>query len=279
MTVNHERVARALIQSGGVKFSETDPFILASRKITPIYVDVRRLTTSPRGWRQTIADLVALVREVGEEDMISGGELADLFFSIPVALQLRQPHLTIRKTTKGYGAGGRIVGQIRRGEHTVHVSDLITSGESAIEWVRAVRDAGGKVAKYVVVFDRNQGGKQALRKEKVALHSLVGLDEEFLSYSARDGALTRKGLENVRGYLREPEVWARDFLRTNPAFVLRHLEASAGRLTRTEGLEVLSFGYPELVPELEEEVRAGLRRIGVRDATLPLKGSVKSAVD
>ena len=272
--MKHESVAAALLEAGGLKLSENEPFILASRKIGPVYLDVRQLTATPSGWSATIDELVALIAKVGDFEVVSGGELADLFFSIPVALRLGKPHLAIRKVAKGYGAGGtgRLVGRIEKGQRVVHVSDLITSGTSALDWVDTVRGSGGLIENYVAVFDRGQGGREALREKGVQLHSLLELDSEFLKFAAARGFLREKGLESIRSYLHDSDGWARGYLRRRPEFLTGRIEAENGRLSRPEGLEVLTRGYPELIPELGDVVRRKLRELDLDERLLKSPG-------
>lgn len=267
--MKHEKVAAALIGAGGLRFNAQEPFVLASMKIGPVYIDVRQLTSTPEGWKETTEELVEVVRGLGRVDAISGGELADLFFSVPVALELGLPHLAIRKQPKGHGIGGRLVGEVKSGSRFVHVSDLVTSGTSALEWVRVIRGAGGVVKDYVVVFDRNQGGREALGAEGVKVHSLLVLSDEFLSFASDSGGLARGQMEAVRRYLADPEGWSQGFLRRNPRFLTERIEGADGRMTRSDGLEVLVQGYPELVPELGSVVRKRLGDLGLDEELAP----------
>lgn len=266
--MKHLEVASALLDAEGLRFNTADPFILASKKICPIYVDVRRLTTKPEGWRAAVNGLVEVVRGLGNIDAVSGGELADLLFSVPVAFELGLPHLAIRKQTKGYGAGGRLIGEVIPKSSFAHVSDLITSGTSALQWIDAIRDAGGVVNDYLVVFDRNQGGREALDKKGVRVHSLLELDDEFMSFASGRGSLTEDQMDAVRKYLADPEQWSVAFLRGNPRFLTERIIAAGGRMSRSEGLEVLTQGYPELINEVGAMVRRRLREIGLDEDLL-----------
>jgi uridine monophosphate synthetase len=255
-------VAKALITAGALRFDSEKPFVLASRKIAPVYVDVRQLTGAPAGWSATVEALAAVVKGISPTASVSGGELADLFFSVPVALRLGRRHLAIRKAPRGYGAGGRLVGSVAKGEEFVHVSDLVTAGTSAMQWVAVIREAGGELAHYVTVFDRVQGGREGLAKEGVQLHALVSLDGEFLRSAVEAGALDPARLGAVNRYLADPDGWAREFLLANPAFLTERIMGVGGKLTRSEGFEVLAEGYPELRPQLGGQVAKKLREIG-----------------
>jgi orotate phosphoribosyltransferase len=274
-----ERTANALLELGAFKVDPNTPFIYASRKIGPVYIDVRRLSSRPDAWAVTVQELVDLINtEVGSApvDLISGGEIADLLFSIPVALHLAKPHLIIRKVAKGHGLAGRLVGTVAKGQHVLHVADLLTHGTSAVAWVEAIRGAGGQIRDYVVVFDRMQGGARALNAQGVQLHALLRLDERFLALAAQHGLLSKDDQEVVASYRGDPEAWARTVLRRNPRFLQRALAATNGYLTRREGLEILTRGYPDLIPELGAYVAATLKRLRVQ-AAAPEVGYAPSA--
>jgi orotate phosphoribosyltransferase len=266
--MRHVRVATALLNVGGLRFNTADPFILTSRKICPVYVDVRMLTSRPEGWKAAVDGLAEAVRGLGNVNAVSGGELADLLFSVPVAFKLGMPHLAIRKQPKGYGTGGRLIGEVSQGSRFAHVSDLITSGTSALQWIDAIREAGGVVSDYLVVFDRNQGGKEALDRKGVRVHSLLELDDGFVAFASGRGGLTGAQVEEVRKYLADPEQWSVGFLRRNPRFLTKRIAAAGGLITRSEGLEVLTQGYPELIAEVGAKVRRRLREIGLKEDLL-----------
>lgn len=159
------------------------------------------------------------------------------------------------------------------GQRVLHVADLVTTGESAVDWVRALRGSEMAVEHYAAVFDRMQGGGDRLRQEGVAVHSLARLDRDFLELAAAGQA------DSIAEYLRDPEGWARRFLRRDPGFVLRHTDVSGGQVVRPEGLQVLTEGYPALVGELEGAVCEGLGRMGVEEPARLLRPAQYEASD
>lgn len=215
-----------------------------------------------------VDELAALVeaKTLGREfQVISGGEVADLLFSIPVSMRLGKPHVVIRKSAKTHGLGGRIAGVLEKGQTVAHVSDLITSGTSAMDWVGVIRGAGCIVRDYFVVVDRRQGGTEALGAAGVKVHSLVPLDSRFIQPAMDEGLLDKESAKEVESYLKDPEKWAESLLRSRPEVLERHLAAADGKLVRSEGVEILTVGYPALLGPLGGFLRGRLKSLGVRE--------------
>lgn len=262
------KVASALLEVGALRFDEKDPFVYASSKLGPVYMDLRRLPGSPSRWAEVVEELTRLVEAEaakGSFQVVSGGEVADLLFSIPVAMRLGKPHVVIRKAAKTHGLGGRIAGLLQSGQRVVHVSDLITTGASALDWVGVIREAGCDVRDYFVVLDRNQGGAGALEAKGVRLHSLITLDADFVELAVVQGLLERRRATEVESYLRDPEGWAERLLLSRPELLGRHLAAEDGRLVGREGLEILTKGYPSLLDRLGGPLRERLTALGVKE--------------
>jgi len=69
---------------------------------------------------------------------------------------------TVRKQPKTHGAARRIEGCFAAGAAVVIVEDVITTGGSAEEAIRAVEGEGGRVLGVLAVVDREEGGRTAL---------------------------------------------------------------------------------------------------------------------
>src|SRR3546814_17289931 len=76
--------ARILIETESVLFRPDDPFTFTSGRVSPVYVDCRRLISFPRARRRLMEMGAALLEErVGLEqiDLVAGGETAGLPFA------------------------------------------------------------------------------------------------------------------------------------------------------------------------------------------------------
>jgi len=84
---------------------------------------------------------------------------------------------TVRKAVKDHGEARRIEGCFAPGARVVVVEDVITTGGSALEAVRAIRAERGVVVGVLAVVDREEGGCEALAQEGLPVHALVAAGE------------------------------------------------------------------------------------------------------
>jgi orotate phosphoribosyltransferase len=80
---------------------------------------------------------------------------------------------TVRKEPKTHGTGKLIEGPFRAGDRVVVIEDTITTGGSARKAVEAVRAAGGSVIGVLALVDREEGGREALEADGLAVESLT----------------------------------------------------------------------------------------------------------
>src|SRR5215831_11474788 len=86
-----ETTARILLETEAVLFRPDDPFTFTSGRLSPVYIDCRRLISFPRA-RKRLMDMGAdlIQRKVGFEalDAIAGGETAGIPFAAWIADRL-----------------------------------------------------------------------------------------------------------------------------------------------------------------------------------------------
>ena len=154
-------------------------FVLASGRESTLYIDARLTTMSPDGLALIGPLGLAAVRDAGwAADSVGGLTLgADpVAYAISYASALARDPLrvfTVRKEAKAHGTGRLIEGSFQPGDRVAVIEDVITTGGSALKAVRAVRDAGGTVAGVLALVDREEGGREALEAEGLAVVSLV----------------------------------------------------------------------------------------------------------
>ena len=141
-----ELTARMYLDTGAVRFMTDKPFIFTSGWASPVYNDSRWLISFPEV-RSTLMTLMvsSITHDIGRDkiDAVAGGETAGIPFAAWVADRLNLPMQYIRKKPKGFGRGSQIEGQLLPGQRVLLVEDLATDGRSKINFVNAIRDAGG----------------------------------------------------------------------------------------------------------------------------------------
>jgi orotate phosphoribosyltransferase len=83
----------------------------------------------------------------------------------------------VRKEAKTHGTGKLVEGAFVSGDRVVVIEDVITTGGSALKAVAALRAAGGAVLGVLSVVDREEGGREALEAEGLAVESLARASE------------------------------------------------------------------------------------------------------
>src|ERR1700730_5171204 len=173
-----EITARILLETASVLFRPDDPFTFTSGRLSPVYVDCRRLISFPRA-RRKLMDMGAQLIEnrVGFEslDAIAGGETAGIPFAAWIADRLSLPMLYVRKQAKGFGRNAQIEGELKDDARVLLVEDLASEGTSKLNFVRAIRQAGGEISHTFVIF--NYGifphTESSLAAEGITLHALA----------------------------------------------------------------------------------------------------------
>lgn len=202
-------VAMQLWQLGAVKVNVKRPFRLVSGSYSPVYVNCRQLISSP-----IFLDTFILAARILYEqrqivfDVVAGGETAGIPFASFVAQRFGQPLVYVRKAVKTHGIAARVEGVLSKGVRVLLIEDLITNAASKLGFIEAIRDSGGTVADVLVVFDRLQGGREALESEGIRLHAIADMNLA-LSVAESAGLLSRQDLYEVKEYLRDPEKWSK----------------------------------------------------------------------
>ena len=203
--------ARMLLEIKAVHFNADEPFVLASGKPSPTYIDCRKLISFPR-IRSTLMDFltVTVMRNAGFEafDNVAGGETAGIPFGAWVAERMALPMTYVRKKPKGYGRNARIEGAMSEGQRVLLVEDLTTDGGSKISFVDAIRETGATCAHTAVIFYYGifPQTEKNLSDHGVTLHHLCTW-WDVLAEARAQGIFHSKTLREVEIFLKSPEEW------------------------------------------------------------------------
>jgi len=159
-----------LEECGAIKYGE---FTLTSGKKSNYYVDIKLASTRP----DILKKVASKMAEHVDGDKIAGMELGAVPIASAVSLETGLPFLMVRKKKKKHGTSGRIEGEFEKGDRVTVVEDVTTTGGSAVETVKVLREAGVEVEKVLVVVDRQEGAEKNLKDVNVDLIPLITADE------------------------------------------------------------------------------------------------------
>jgi uridine monophosphate synthetase len=124
-----------------------------------------------------VAAVYAAILETISFDLLAAMPLAGLPIGTAVSLQTDRPLVYPRQALKSYGTGKQIEGIWSPGQRVAAIDDLITSGDSLLQGIAALEEAGLQVSDAVVLIDRQQGGRRALQQRGYTLHSAFTLGQ------------------------------------------------------------------------------------------------------
>uniref|UniRef100_A0A8R1DU93 orotate phosphoribosyltransferase n=1 Tax=Caenorhabditis japonica TaxID=281687 RepID=A0A8R1DU93_CAEJA len=182
----------------------TGEFFLKSGQMTPIYIDLRRIMSSPRILRmaaQAMCDKI--VAKNLKFDYVVGVPYAALPLATLVSDILNVPMLMKRKEAKAYGTKQLIEGVYSPGGTVLLVEDVVTSGESIRETAEAIRKENLLVHDAIAVLDRQQGATANLAKDELNFLSFLTM-EGVLDGMIRKNEMTEERKHEIIAHLAKP---------------------------------------------------------------------------
>src|SRR5262250_529582 len=150
---NEKAIAEKLLQINAVKLNVTEPFTWASGWKSPIYCDNRRILSFPYVRDFVKSELCNLVFEkFPDAELLAGVATAGIAWGAMVADQLKLPYVYVRPKPKEHGLGNQVEGYFERGQKTVVIEDLVSTGKSSLQVVDVLKNAGVEVEGIVSIF-------------------------------------------------------------------------------------------------------------------------------
>jgi orotate phosphoribosyltransferase len=204
------KIAEFLLQIKAIKLEPSQPFKWASGWKSPIYCDNRISLSYPKVRTFIRQALVKAIEEkFGKPEVIAGVATAAIAQGALVAEAMGLPFVYVRSSPKDHGRENLIEGEIKPGQSVVVIEDLISTGQSSLKAVTALRDADCKVNGMISVF--TYGFKTAadnFKKEKCPVYSLCNYD--LLIEKALDSKyISDKDLKTLKAWRESPESWGK----------------------------------------------------------------------
>jgi len=203
-----KKTAELLLSIKAIKLNPDEPFTWASGWSSPIYCD-NRVTLSYIQIRNFIRENLAKIvsDKYGKPDVIAGVATGAIAIGVLVAQELGVPFIYVRPEPKKHGRKNQIEGFLDSGQGVVVVEDLISTGKSSLNAVKALKDAGAQVKGMVAIF--NYGFDTAKKNFKNANLELTTLSNysNLLEQALETNFISEKQLETLKTWKKNPSEW------------------------------------------------------------------------
>ena len=168
-------VAEKLLQADAVRLNVKEPFTWASGWKSPIYCDNRKILSFPFIRDYVKSELCNMVFEkFPEAELLAGVATAGIAWGAMTADQLKLPYIYVRPKPKEHGMGNQIEGFYTKGQKTVVIEDLVSTGKSSLQVVDVLKQAGLEVVGMVSIFNYDFSlASSAFEKAAIQYHSLT----------------------------------------------------------------------------------------------------------
>ena len=199
-------IAKDLLKIQAVFFRPDEPFTWASGIKSPVYCDNRLTLSAPEVRSDVENGLAELIKEnYPDAQILMGTSTAGIAHASITAHLLKMPMGYVRSGHKDHGRQNQIEGKLEKGQKTVVVEDLISTGGSVLEVVNVLREAGAEVLGIVSIF--TYGMKKGLER-------LADADVKNISLTDFDTVAETAAEE---GYIKPDDVKRLIAFRNNPS--------------------------------------------------------------
>jgi orotate phosphoribosyltransferase len=201
--------AELLLKLKAIKLQPNDPFTWASGWKSPIYCD-NRIILSNIGCRNKIANYFSqlITEKYKDVDVIAGVATGAIGIGILVAEKLNLPFIYVRPEAKKHGRQNQIEGEVSKGKKIIVIEDLISTGKSSLNAVKALREAELDVLGMIAIFTYDfEISKDNFLKDSVKLNTLSNYSE-LLKKAVEINYVSKKDVETLEKWNKSPESWS-----------------------------------------------------------------------
>ncbi|CAM1360507.1 Orotate phosphoribosyltransferase [Tenacibaculum sediminilitoris] len=203
-----KKTAELLLQIKAIKLSPQEPYTWASGWKSPIYCDNRITLSYPPVRNFLKQEIAKLVEEKhGIPDVIAGVATGAIAIGILVAQELGVPFVYVRPEPKKHGRKNQIEGHLDSGQNVVVIEDLISTGKSSLNAVKALKEAHANVKGMVAIFSYGFNiATENFNNDGVELTTLSNY--EYLLEQALDSKyITSEELRTLEDWRIAPSKW------------------------------------------------------------------------
>jgi orotate phosphoribosyltransferase/uridine monophosphate synthetase len=197
-------LADALWKLGAVQFGS---FTLGRTTVnSPVYINLRLLIGHPTAlwraasiiWEEIQALQSMLHPQMERNDLVAGVPFGGLHVATAFSLHAKIPMVYLHPRLDDLG--NDIEGIYHPNQRVLIMDDLLAGGGSILQTALQLGEAGLIVGDAVVLLDRQQGGREALRKQGINLVSILTL-EVLMNYLMSSGKIEEDQYRRTMAFL------------------------------------------------------------------------------
>ena len=204
-----EQTAEILLKLEAIKLSPNNPFTWASGWKSPIYCDNRIILSDPNS-RNLIADnFVKIIKDKYKDtELIAGVATGAIGIGILVAQKLDLPFIYVRPEAKKHGRKNQIEGKISQNQKVIVIEDLISTGMSSLNAVKALKNSKLNVLGMIAIFTYGfEISKRNFENDKIDLDTLCDYSI-LLKKAVETEYISEDNLGTLSVWNKDPENWS-----------------------------------------------------------------------
>ena len=206
-----EKTAELLLQINAIKLNPENPFTWASGWKSPIYCDNRLILSFP-SIRNYVRDEFAknIEKQFGKPDVIAGVATGAIGVGILVAESLGLPFVYVRPEPKKHGRQNQVEGFLQKGQNVVVVEDLISTGNSSLMAVEALRNEGANIKGMAAIFTYGFNvAEENFKNANIDLYTLSNY-ENLLDLAVQKKYITEDQQSTLLEWNESPSTWGQE---------------------------------------------------------------------
>jgi orotate phosphoribosyltransferase len=203
-----EKTAELLLQINAIKLNPKNPFTWASGWQSPIYCDNRLILSFP-AIRNFVREEFSkhIEKEFGKPDVIAGVATGAIGIGMLVAEYMGLPFVYVRPEPKKHGRQNQVEGFLQKGQNVVVVEDLISTGNSSLLAVEALKEAGANIKGMVAIFTYGFDiAKENFKNANIELNTLADYTN-LLELAVAKNYISEKELITLQEWRESPSTW------------------------------------------------------------------------
>lgn len=203
-------VAEKLLQINAIQLNPEQPFTWASGWKSPIYCDNRRALSFPYIRDFIKSELCNLVFEkFPDAGLLAGVATAGIAWGAMTADQLKLPYIYVRPKPKEHGLGNLIEGYFEKGQKTVVIEDLVSTGKSSLQVVDVLKAQGLEIMGMVSIFTYGfPVATESFRAASLPYYSLTGYPA-LIELALQKGIVSAEQEQVLLKWREDPGAWKR----------------------------------------------------------------------